>query len=119
LTPGIRGNPNPTSPNGAQEETSQILCLVRNKWLGVTVGMSQSLVSAIFHIVFSTKKRRRLMVPDLRPRLYAYIGGMLRQGRGRLLQCGGTADHIHLLASLHQKGISGIEVSCALSELEL
>ena len=61
--------------------------------------MSQSLVCAIFHVVFSTKYRRRWIVPELKSRLYAYIGGILRQYRGCLLKCGGTSDHIH---SLHQ-----------------
>ena len=64
--------------------------------------MSQSLVCQIIHMVFSTKYRRRWIVPDLQPRLYAYIGGIVRQDQGCLLKCGGTSDHIHLLTSLHQ-----------------
>lgn len=64
--------------------------------------MSQSLVCQISHMLFSTKRRSHLIIPDLRFRLYAYIGGMLRSCQGKLLKAGGTADHIHLLTSLHQ-----------------
>ena len=64
--------------------------------------MSQSLVCQLIHMVFSTKHRFPLIVPELRPRLYPYFGGLLRAGQGRLLKAGGTSDHVHLLASLHQ-----------------
>ena len=64
--------------------------------------MSQSLVCQFIHMLFSTKHRFPLIVPELRPRLYAYMGGILQASQGRLLKAGGTSDHVHLLASLHQ-----------------
>ena len=64
--------------------------------------MSQFLVCEIMHMVFSTKHRRRFIVPELKPRLYAYFGGILRPRRGCLFKCGGNSDNIHLLTSLHQ-----------------
>ena len=51
----------------------------------------------LYHIVFSTKKRARLITPDLQPRLYDYVGGIVRMERGIAYQIGGTLDHIHLL----------------------
>ncbi len=62
--------------------------------------MPQSLVSMNTHMVFSTKNREPLILPDLAPRLYQYIGGTCR-AKGNVLRCaGGMPDHVHLLVSL-------------------
>jgi len=60
--------------------------------------MPQSFTSLYFHLVFSTKQRQPLLDADLRPRLFEYIGGILRGRGGTLISAGGTADHVHLLA---------------------
>ena len=44
-----------------------------------------------------------MILPDLRQRLYDYMGGILKTNGGRLLASGGTADHVHLLATLRPK----------------
>ena len=62
--------------------------------------MPQSLVSLNVHVVFSTKNREPLIDADLAPRLYAYMGGVLRNTGSVLLAIGGVEDHVHLLASL-------------------
>jgi putative transposase len=62
--------------------------------------MPQSFASLHVHIVFSTKHREPTLAPDIRPRLHQVIGGILRDNDCRLIAAGGTADHIHLLASL-------------------
>jgi putative transposase len=54
-----------------------------------------------YHIVFSTKQRRPLIGAELRPRLVKYIGGIIRQLKGRLLEADGTEDHLHLAAGIH------------------
>jgi REP element-mobilizing transposase RayT len=41
-----------------------------------------------------------MIKPDWEPRLFAYIGGILNNERGKLLAAGGMEDHIHILASL-------------------
>ena len=56
-----------------------------------------------YHVVFSTKKRRRLIGPDLRPRLTQFVGGIIRQREGKLLAMNGAEDHTHLLAVLVPK----------------
>jgi putative transposase len=61
--------------------------------------MPQSYVSSLYHIVFSTKQRSPQIAPDLRRRLYEYMGGILAGENGRLLAAGVTDDHVHLLAS--------------------
>ena len=65
--------------------------------------MSQTLTNLLFHVVFSTKVRRRLITHNLKPRLLAYIGGIIRELDGRLLVADGTADHVHLLMRLPPK----------------
>jgi REP element-mobilizing transposase RayT len=62
--------------------------------------MPQSLAALYVHLVFSTKNREPFIGPDLAPRLYAYIGGILRETGSVLLEAGGMPDHIHLLVSL-------------------
>ncbi len=59
--------------------------------------MASTFTNLLFHIVYSTKYRRHRIHPDTRERLYEYIGGILREKRGRLLEIGGMPDHVHLL----------------------
>ena len=51
----------------------------------------------LLHIVFSTKARAALVKPELRERLYGYIGGIVRAEKGTLYAIGGMPDHVHLL----------------------
>ena len=61
--------------------------------------MAQTLVSLLTHIVFSTKNREPLITTQIEPELFAYVGGILKNNESRLLNAGGTADHVHLLIS--------------------
>lgn len=65
--------------------------------------MPQSLASLNFHLVFSTKNREAWIDSDLQPRLFEYIGGILRAERSVLLAAGGMPDHVHLLVSLSRE----------------
>lgn len=64
--------------------------------------MGQSYAALYCHATFSTKNRAPLITPDIRERLYTYIGGIISNHNGRLLAVGGTPDHVHLLLSLHR-----------------
>ena len=65
--------------------------------------MPQSFASLHHHLIFSTKNRALLITEELQPRLFEYIGGILR-GRGcALVAAGGVADHVHLLVSLDKQ----------------
>jgi REP element-mobilizing transposase RayT len=55
----------------------------------------------IYHCIFSTKGRRRLLGESVLPRLYDYLGGILRNHDAHLLSAGGTEDHVHLLVELN------------------
>lgn len=61
--------------------------------------MAQTLVNLMVHVVFSTKNRESLITREIEPELFAYIGGILKNKECRLLDAGGTADHVHLLIS--------------------
>lgn len=57
--------------------------------------------SAIFHIVLSTSERRPSIAAAHAPVLYAYIIGVARNMRCKVLGIGGVEDHVHLLVDLH------------------
>jgi len=61
--------------------------------------VAQTLVSLMVHVIFSTKNREPFITPEIEPELFAYIGGILNSNESRLLDAGGTADHVHLLIS--------------------
>jgi REP-associated tyrosine transposase len=62
--------------------------------------MPQSFGSLHCHVVFSTKHRKPFVSKEFQPRLFEYIGGILRNNSSSLIAAGGMPDHVHLLASL-------------------
>ena len=64
--------------------------------------MTHSYVNLLYHVIFSTKGREPLIVESLQPRLYEYIGGIVRKQGGVPLAVNGVEDHVHLLAKLRQ-----------------
>jgi REP element-mobilizing transposase RayT len=62
--------------------------------------VSHTFVNALFHCVFSTKGRRRIITPALQERLWPLMGGISREQGLRALTIGGVEDHVHLLLSL-------------------
>jgi REP element-mobilizing transposase RayT len=63
--------------------------------------MSQSLSNVVSHVVFSTKGREPMITADLKDRLHAYTGGILRSLKCVPIEIGGMPDHIHILTRLH------------------
>ena len=59
-----------------------------------------SYISSYFHCVCSTKERRPLITPDLRDRLWPYLGGIAQENEMKAIEIGGMPDHIHILLSL-------------------
>jgi len=62
--------------------------------------MPQSLSKILVHLIFSTKHRESLIPPSIRPRLHAYIVGILDNLKSPSVQTGGAADHVHVLFAL-------------------
>jgi REP element-mobilizing transposase RayT len=59
-----------------------------------------SYTRSYFHCVFSTKDRRPLITPELRNRLWPFLGGIARQNQMKAIEIGGVEDHVHILLSL-------------------
>lgn len=54
----------------------------------------------LIHVVFSTKGRTRSIDATIQPRLWAYMGGIVREMRGTARLINGIEDHVHMLISL-------------------
>jgi len=76
--------------------------------------MSHTYSCSLFHCVFSTKNRRRVILPEIQPRLGEYIGGIARKHGMKALAVGGMEDHVHILLSLP----SSIPLAKAMRELK-
>ena len=58
----------------------------------------------LYHIVFSTKERRRLLQnDDFRESVWRYMAGVASSLHGHALRIGGYVDHAHLLIRIPAK----------------
>ena len=64
--------------------------------------MPQSLASNLIHLIYSTKDRRPILTPAIRPSLFAYKAGILRDWESHALSIGGESDHVHILFALNK-----------------
>ena len=62
--------------------------------------MPHTYTSLLVHIIFSTKDRRPYLDAELRPRLFPYMGGILRELGGTPILVNGPDDHVHALTAL-------------------
>ena len=62
--------------------------------------MSHTYTNLLTHIVFSTKERLPLMTNEIKPELFAYLGGLVKESKGKPVIINGMSDHVHLLVSL-------------------
>lgn len=62
--------------------------------------MPQSLSLVILHVIFSTKQRRPILGPSVRPKLHAYLAAVARNAGCEAYRVGGVADHVHLAIRL-------------------
>lgn len=61
----------------------------------------------IYHLVWSTKERKPLMIDGLKHQMFAFIAGAFKTAGCKPIQIGGMPDHIHALV--------GIPPKCAVS----
>jgi REP element-mobilizing transposase RayT len=76
--------------------------------------MSHTYCCSLFHCVFSTKERRKTILPKIQPRLWAYMGGIAREHQMKALGIGGMEDHVHILLSLP----SSMSIAAAMREIK-
>ncbi len=55
------------------------------------------------HVVFSTKDRRKTILKERQPRLWAYLAGICKRRDMIALAVGGTENHVHSLLHLPPK----------------
>ena len=55
----------------------------------------------LYHIVFATKGRRRVLDKSRRDDLFRYLWGVIKNHNCHLYRVGGVEDHVHILSSLH------------------
>ncbi len=55
----------------------------------------------VYHIVFATKGRRRVLNKARRDDLFRYLWGVIKNHDCHLYRIGGVEDHVHILSSLH------------------
>ncbi|MFH1946543.1 MAG: IS200/IS605 family transposase [Candidatus Magasanikbacteria bacterium] len=63
--------------------------------------MPSTYSNLLFHIIFSTKERRKLLSKEVKKELYLYIAGIANKNNFKIIKSGGTDDHVHLLLSLN------------------
>jgi len=62
--------------------------------------MPHSYSSCLVHCVFSTKGRKKYILPELQAELWPYLGGVARGHDLKALAIGGAEDHVHILLSI-------------------
>lgn len=61
--------------------------------------MPHTYTNLLTHIVFSTKDRANLISDEIKFELHAYLGGLIKELKGKPIKINGMSDHIHILAS--------------------
>jgi REP element-mobilizing transposase RayT len=59
--------------------------------------MAHTYTNLLIHALFSTKDRQPIIRPEMKSDLYAYIGGIINEIKGRPVLINGPKDHVHLL----------------------
>ena len=73
----------------------------------IILTMANSLVKNDVHLVFHVKQTsRRIREEDLQ-KLFAYLGGIIRQLKGIAFEIGGRPDHVHFDICTANDGFGG------------
>lgn len=65
--------------------------------------MGHTYTNLLVHVIFSTKDRAPMLDAELKPRLFSYLGGIIRELGGTALLINGPDDHVHILTLLPAK----------------
>ena len=62
--------------------------------------MSRTHTNLLIHIVFSTKGHLPLITSAVKSELFAYMGGLVKELKGKPIIINGMSDHVHMLILL-------------------
>jgi putative transposase len=62
--------------------------------------MTHTYSSMLFHVVWSTKQRQSLILPEVKNRLYGYIRQVANDQQATIMIMNGMPDHIHILLGM-------------------
>ena len=62
--------------------------------------MSRTFTNLLTHVIFSTKDREPWIRRETKTELHAYLGGLVRELKGKACGINGTSDHVHMLINL-------------------
>ena len=62
--------------------------------------MASTLVKLYVHLIFHVRSNSVKMKEEDLPRIFAYIGGIIRNANGTAIEIGGRTDHLHILCSM-------------------
>ena len=62
--------------------------------------MAHTYTSVLVHVIFATKDRQPYLDGDVGPRVFAYMGGILREMGSTPILINGPADHVHGLVTV-------------------
>ncbi len=62
--------------------------------------MSHTYTNLMTHNVFSTKDRAGLINDEIKSELHSYLGGLVKELKGKPIKINGMRDHVHILATL-------------------
>lgn len=65
--------------------------------------MAHTFYQNYYHLIWSTKNRQPMILPEYKNRIFEYLGGSLKTLGCTSLQVGGVSDHIHILAAIPPK----------------
>ena len=65
--------------------------------------MAHTHTQVLIHLVFATRERRPLIVPEIKTDLHAYMAGIVRNLACHVHALNGVADHCHLIVDLSPK----------------
>lgn len=62
--------------------------------------MAHTHTNLLVHIVFSTQGHLPLITNEIKAELFAYMGGLVKELKGKPIIINGMADHVHMLILL-------------------
>lgn len=62
--------------------------------------MSHTYTNLLTHIIFSTQGHLPLITDEIKRELFAYMGGLIKELKGKPIIINGVRDHVHLLILL-------------------